>query len=75
MTRKKMQSLAIATVTILGLALIAVSGYAQTSDSASTTIRPFHFKASDAQLADLRQRIKATRWPEKELVPDATQGV
>jgi len=40
-----------------------------------TSIRPFRFKASEAQLRDLRMRIKATRWPEKELVTDATQGV
>jgi len=38
-------------------------------------IRPFHFKASEKELADLRKRIVATRWPERELVGDATQGV
>jgi pimeloyl-ACP methyl ester carboxylesterase len=30
---------------------------------------------SDADLADLRKRVKATRWPDPEYVPDATQGV
>jgi pimeloyl-ACP methyl ester carboxylesterase len=39
------------------------------------SIRPFQFHATDAELADLKQRIAATRWPGKELVPDATQGV
>lgn len=38
-------------------------------------IRPFHIKISDAQLADLRRRIKATQWPERETVADKTQGV
>src|SRR3712207_4271842 len=38
-------------------------------------IRPFHFKATDAQLAELRRRIKATQWPEKETVNDLSQGV
>jgi len=38
-------------------------------------IRPFQFKATDAQLADLRQRINATRWPEQETVNDSSQGV
>jgi pimeloyl-ACP methyl ester carboxylesterase len=38
-------------------------------------IRPFHFHASEKDLADLRRRIKATRWPEKETVADASQGV
>jgi len=40
-----------------------------------TDIRPFHFAASDADLADLRRRLVATKWPEKEWVPDSTQGV
>jgi pimeloyl-ACP methyl ester carboxylesterase len=39
------------------------------------SIRPFHFHASDEALADLRRRIAATRWPSRELVTDATQGV
>jgi pimeloyl-ACP methyl ester carboxylesterase len=38
-------------------------------------IRPFKFKASDEALADMRNRIAATKWPEKETVTDASQGV
>jgi Epoxide hydrolase N terminus len=38
-------------------------------------IRPFHFEASQADLADLRRRVSATKWPEQEQVSDATQGV
>lgn len=38
-------------------------------------IRPFTFKASEAELQDLRNRISATRWGEKETVADDTQGV
>ncbi len=38
-------------------------------------IRPFLFTASEEALADLRRRIAATRWPEKETVSDETQGV
>ena len=38
-------------------------------------IRPFHANVSDADLAELRKRINATRWPERETVTDATQGV
>jgi pimeloyl-ACP methyl ester carboxylesterase len=41
-----------------------------------TAIRPFQVPlVSDAELADLKRRINATRWPEKETVADATQGV
>jgi pimeloyl-ACP methyl ester carboxylesterase len=38
-------------------------------------IRPFQAKVSDAELADLRRRITATRWPERETVTDHSQGV
>ncbi|HEY4110767.1 epoxide hydrolase family protein [Puia sp.] len=38
-------------------------------------IRPFQFRASQADLDDLHRRILTTRWPEKELVTDQTQGV
>jgi len=38
-------------------------------------IRPFHVNFPEAQLADLRKRVNATVWPEKETVPDASQGV
>ncbi|HXS01777.1 MAG TPA: epoxide hydrolase N-terminal domain-containing protein, partial [Pyrinomonadaceae bacterium] len=40
-----------------------------------TAIRPFQVSFPDAELADLRRRIDATRWPEKETVTDSTQGV
>src|SRR5262245_39427134 len=38
-------------------------------------IRPLHVKFPEAELTDLRRRIKATRWPERETIKDATQGV
>ena len=38
-------------------------------------IRPFRFTASEEDLADLRRRIAATRWPDRETVADTTQGV
>jgi len=40
-----------------------------------TTIRPFHVNFSEAEVTDLRRRVNATRWPEKETVTDTTQGV
>ena len=43
--------------------------------SATTDIRPFRVNVSDAELSDLRRRIKATKWPERETVNDDTQGV
>src|SRR6478735_5037166 len=38
-------------------------------------IRPFHVNFPESDLTELRQRINATRWPERETVTDATQGV
>lgn len=42
---------------------------------AKDEIRPFSFHAPEAELVDLRQRIKATKWPEREQVTDDSQGV
>ncbi|MFL5607350.1 MAG: epoxide hydrolase [Gemmatimonadaceae bacterium] len=38
-------------------------------------IRPFRVNVPEADLVDLRRRIKATRWPEAEQVADDSQGV
>jgi hypothetical protein len=38
-------------------------------------IRPFQVSFPEADLTDLRRRIKATRWPEQETVADFSQGV
>src|SRR5258706_11288551 len=39
-------------------------------------IRPFHVNVfPEAELTELRRRINATKWPERETVPDASQGV
>jgi pimeloyl-ACP methyl ester carboxylesterase len=40
-----------------------------------TDIRPFHVSFPASQLTDLRRRVKATKWPERETVPDYSQGV
>ena len=47
----------------------------QPKGSDATAIRPFHVNVPEAQLSALRNRIKATVWPEMETVPDASQGV
>jgi pimeloyl-ACP methyl ester carboxylesterase len=58
---------------------VALQSTAQVSaeepPAGNTSIRPFQFHASDKALADLHRRILATRWPSRELVNDATQGV
>src|SRR5258708_40218527 len=60
--------------TIITGAIIAVSGLsanAQVSDA----IRPFHIDIPQTALDDLHQRVVATKWPERETVADASQGV
>jgi pimeloyl-ACP methyl ester carboxylesterase len=61
------------------LVLSASASHAQASQQtnlrSSEEIRPFHIKVSEAALNDLRQRIKDTRWPDKETVSDDSQGV
>ena len=43
--------------------------------SEDVAIRPFSFSAPEEALVDLRRRIAATRWPDKETVADTSQGV
>ena len=46
-----------------------------TTVESAVDIRPFQVEISDDALADMRRRIAETRWPDKELVADASQGV
>jgi pimeloyl-ACP methyl ester carboxylesterase len=68
--RTAIASLALATATIP-----AMAGEAATSKENADAIRPFHINVPKAKLTDLRKRINATKWPERELVTDASQGV
>jgi pimeloyl-ACP methyl ester carboxylesterase len=45
------------------------------STTVETEIRPFHVEIPENELAELRRRIAATRWPSQELVADRSQGV
>jgi pimeloyl-ACP methyl ester carboxylesterase len=45
------------------------------SMSTMTEVRPFSIDIPEEELAELRRRIPATRWPHKELVADRSQGV
>ena len=48
---------------------------AQRSGGDKTAVRPFQVNVPEADLAELRRRISATKWPERETVADASQGV
>jgi pimeloyl-ACP methyl ester carboxylesterase len=47
----------------------------QQSGADKTAIRPFRANFLESELVELRRRINATRWPERETVADASQGV
>jgi pimeloyl-ACP methyl ester carboxylesterase len=67
-------SLAVVAATVItGLA----ADGAEPTDIARTpdSIRPFHVLMPESALTDLRQRINATRWPDRETVADRSQGV
>lgn len=47
----------------------------QPDQSSSQSIRPYHISFTENKLADLKQRINSTTWPEVEPVKDQSQGV
>jgi pimeloyl-ACP methyl ester carboxylesterase len=47
----------------------------ETSGDPGETIHPFRINVPEADLADLRRRIRATRWPDRETVDDQSQGI
>ena len=53
-----------------------VALHEETRQSADTAaIRPFNHHVPEAELTELRRRVRATKWPERETVADTTQGV
>ena len=52
-----------------------MSALAELADSDRTSIHPFHVNVPDSELTELRRRIVGTRWPDRETVADASQGV
>ena len=52
-----------------------MSQVAQQTGREKTAIHPFRVNVPEADLTEMRRRIKATRWPERETVADASQGV
>jgi pimeloyl-ACP methyl ester carboxylesterase len=62
----------------VGIAAAGSFGLLPKGTAAATegdAIRPFHVNVPEEKLVDLRQRINATKWPERETVNDETQGV
>jgi len=76
---RKDKSILAGTIIIGALALAGATCNAQpgtvADHKASGEIRPFHVHIPKSELADLRHRILATRWPDRETVADPSQGV
>jgi pimeloyl-ACP methyl ester carboxylesterase len=70
--KSKIRAATSAAAGALGLLAVAQPTIASAED---TSIRPFTYHAPKAAIEDLRRRISATQWPEKEPVSDNTQGV
>ena len=50
-------------------------GLESTRSTDTGAIRSFKVHVPEAELTELRKRVQATKWPERETVSDATQGV
>jgi pimeloyl-ACP methyl ester carboxylesterase len=60
----------------IGLAVTAEPAGAEAQASGSSgAIRPFRVSFPDEELSDLRRRVQTTRWPQRENVPDDSQGL
>jgi pimeloyl-ACP methyl ester carboxylesterase len=59
---------------LLVAAALAAIVLPSTATAEDLSIRPYRVHVPDSDLADLRRRIAATRWPDKETVADASQG-
>ena len=69
----------VAAVVALGISLMSSDragvGVLVAVAEPNTAIRPFRINVPEAELAELRRRVLATRWPDKETVADQSQGI
>lgn len=57
------------------LAMIAVTAPVRATDAGPNAVTSFRIDVPQSDLADLRTRLERTRWPDKEVVDDLSQGV
>jgi pimeloyl-ACP methyl ester carboxylesterase len=70
--RRRLLTTAAMGITAAGAAALFTSPLA--TAASSDAIRPFRIDVPEADLVDLRRRVAATRWPDRETVADASQG-
>jgi len=71
--RRHFVGLVTASIAAAGAASILSTGLA--AAAGDDAIRPFRVNISEEQLVDLRRRLNATRWPDRETIADQSQGV
>src|SRR4029453_9101922 len=72
-TKTEAQTMTTREASAMETAVVSVPARERTTTT-DTSIRPFRVHVPDEALVDLKRRIKATRWPEKETVADRSQG-
>jgi pimeloyl-ACP methyl ester carboxylesterase len=70
--RRRLLGMATMGIAVAGAAILLPSQLV--AAPAGDVIRPFRLNVPEEQLVDLRRRIAATRWPDKETVADRSQG-
>lgn len=67
--------LASAAIGVAAASAVSLFGVHPAPAATQDAIRPFHIDVPEEALVDLRRRLAATRWPDKETVADESQGV
>ena len=73
--QERRQLLSAAAMSIAAAGAASLVPRSSASAEAAAAIRPFRIDVPEQDLADLRRRLAATRWPDKETVADDSQGV
>jgi len=73
--RVRMSFIGLAAALIISGGIVMAHASMVAASAGADAIKPFHVHFSGETLADLKRRVAATRWPDKEIVPDQSQGV
>jgi hypothetical protein len=75
MSRRESIAFAMASAALAAAPALAATQQEMKMSTANDAVRPFRVSIPDSALDDLQSRVRAARWPSKELVQDRTQGV
>jgi pimeloyl-ACP methyl ester carboxylesterase len=70
--RALLSTAAVGIAAVISTSVFPLRGAAAAGES---TIRPFHIAVPEEELLELRRRVLATRWPDRETVSDQSQGI